>query len=898
MITVRIIRDISISILAAALIVLPFSTALAAPPWEDLFFNPCPETRGAWTFSTEKLNMDKYIPGGYGFIPSDIAQGSTEKGAWRSGGANQSIRSWTGAFVSGDSGAPYRVISAFSFGNDISTWLAPPEGKTRNIKYSVLQQYLPDLNNADILEIDENQIEMMRIPGAQTAPPSGNLGLVDPYKGADRNITGFDFNAGLAPDRFGYNHTQAISSDFDNPYITGHLSNQTAEDIYCSLGKTGKFNPDGTLRYGVHAYMLSMGGERRWGVENGSGFSAPGEGTFDAAGDVSGEAFSNNISMNPSNDRWWGDVVIGGTTYTMYLEDTDGSIKSYESGKYPQDSNNPGDPDAASGYPIRWHDDYELQESHPGLDLGATTYGENGRYIAERSENAFWETHQAEVHEADVLAEVRTYDPYGNPDGPTSPYEWVFDGSGDMHEPLHYYEDPADPQPYAGQWNSDTVQERAVHLIGAKGSWTEQKDKLPTNGGTPPDEEHNWEYKSTTERRGIEMPDGPPDTEWQWEDVFTGVLQETGGKQGGNPTPPSLQLPEETVWGFVEWDPEDPNVSIWETRDATVPTQTIEVTDWRAPEYNWRTFEGYGGFDQHPAYPDDDHGSSYTEWEWDPGSETWSSHTVDDIEHNEGKDGTDWKIGANWENGVVERTVFEHAVRLAELMLYPDGQRPFEDLGYVWDTEAGCVAEESLAEDDFLWLGNPLKLPQMVYNSTTNAWVFPESSGNASWFKVWGFLDHPEYTPVADYEALNDFMRYVFDIDAVVVQDINGNGHFDEGVDYILFSVRDDGLFTKMLGWDNQATGIIYDTPYEGQFFDGDTIFLYDGLNVITYFDPGNGVFFGENITPLPTFWSGALGAYELDGLDIGVGPEPGSILLIVGAGFGLVAGLIRKKVR
>ena len=744
MITVRIIRGMSAAILAAALIVAPLSTALAAPPWEDLFFNPCPETRGAWTFSTEKLNMDKYIPGGYGFIPGDVGNLQTEGGAWRSRGANQSRKSWTGAYVGGESGEAYRVISAFSFGNDISTWLAPPEGMTRNIKYSILQQYLPDLNNADILEIDENQIEMMRIRGAQTDPPSGNLGIVDPYKGADRNVTGFDFNAGLAPDRFRYNHFQALSSDFDNPYIMQPVSDQTAENIYCSLGKTGKFNPDGTLRYGAHAYMHSLGGERRWGVENGSGFSAPGEGAFDQKGDISGEYFNaSGISINPSNGRWWGDIVIGGTTYTMYLEDTDGSIKPYESGKYPQDPENPGDPDAASGYPVRWHDDYELQENHPGLDLGVTTYGENGRYIAERSENAFWETYQAEVHEADVLAEVRTYDPYGNSDGPTSPYEWVFDSSGDMYEPSAGFT----PRPDI----TDPVRRRAVELIG-----------------------------------------------------------------------------------------------------------------------------------HHPAFPDDD--------------------TPDEIEHNEGKDGTDWKIGANWENGVVERTVFEHAVRLAELMLYPDGQRPFEDLGYVWDTEAGCVAEESLKEDDFLSLGNPLKLPDLDWDPVMEAWVFPDVSWDTGWFEVWGFIDHPEYTPVAGYEALNDFMRYVFDIDAVVVQDIDGDGHFDEGVDYILFSVRDDGLFTKMLGWDNNASayGIIYDTPFEGQFFDGDTIFLYDGLNVITYFDPGSDVFFGEKIIPLETtFWkSGGGFPYDLDGLDIGLVPEPGSILLIVGAGFGLAAGLIRRKHR
>jgi hypothetical protein len=387
----------------------------------------------------------------------------------------------------------------------------------------------------------------------------------------------------------------------------------------------------------------------------------------------------------------------------------------------------------------------------------------------------------------------------------------------------------------------------------------------------------------TTERREIELPDGPPDTTWDWTDVFTGVLQVT------NPyTPPTLELPDGIIWYWTN-PLEHPYYSIWETRDEGDPDQTRAVTDWRAPEYNWRTYNGYAGADQHPDYPDDDHFSSWYEWEWNSTTETWSSSyvNVNDMETD------DYGIGRNIDGGVVSQQYFVHAWKIAGCLL---GDKFWED-GYVWSNELGAVATRGLVEDDFVKALSPsVYLPTMTWNATLNRWDFGTYTGMVSY--LWTFIDHYGDTAIAGHDDLNDFLRYVMDIDALVVQDINGDGVYDEEADYILFSLVDDGLFTKMLPW-GALSGAALDTLYDGVYFDGDFIFLYHNGVVVPYFDPSTGIFFGESIgtTPGSTLW-GSVGVYDLNAMDIGLVPEPTTMILIVGAALAASAGIVRRKLR
>ncbi|MFH1548977.1 MAG: PEP-CTERM sorting domain-containing protein [Planctomycetota bacterium] len=157
---------------------------------------------------------------------------------------------------------------------------------------------------------------------------------------------------------------------------------------------------------------------------------------------------------------------------------------------------------------------------------------------------------------------------------------------------------------------------------------------------------------------------------------------------------------------------------------------------------------------------------------------------------------------------------------------------------------------------------------------------------------------------VAGYDELNDFMRWVFDIDALVVEDADGDGEFDAGDDYVLFSVVDDGLYNKYQQW---GTGINQDNNafFDGEYFDGDTIFLYDGTSVTTYFDAGAGIFFGQVSSggAGAALWGGSA-YYDIDALDIaiseGIIPEPSTIFLMIGSASGLavVAGFMRRKLR
>ncbi|MFH1550419.1 MAG: hypothetical protein ABIH04_07675 [Planctomycetota bacterium] len=174
---------------------------------------------------------------------------------------------------------------------------------------------------------------------------------------------------------------------------------------------------------------------------------------------------------------------------------------------------------------------------------------------------------------------------------------------------------------------------------------------------------------------------------------------------------------------------------------------------------------------------------------------------------------------------------------------------------------------------------------------------FWTTAGNV-WDPADGRVEDGSGNPVANHDELNTFMRYVFDIDALVVEDNGVEGEFDEG-DYVLFSVVDDGLYEMYQEW-----GVDYayvSSLFDGEYFDGDTIFLYDGTSVTTFFDAGAGIFFGQTSSAGDgtALWGGAA-YYDIDALDIGILPEPSTIFLMIGSASGLavVAGIMRRKMR
>jgi len=283
---------------------------------------------------------------------------------------------------------------------------------------------------------------------------------------------------------------------------------------------------------------------------------------------------------------------------------------------------------------------------------------------------------------------------------------------------------------------------------------------------------------------------------------------------------------------------------------------------------------------------------------------------VDDDTKGELEGATDFDIWKNQETlgqmeGVVARGLFVDSWKLAGLMLGQD----FWSSGYVWDAGIGQVVDLGSSSDvvtDIDWFE---RVPVWTWNSTSSTWVLPTTydkydTAIMDRLHIWDWLPNEAGTPVAGYDALNNFMRYVFDIDAVVVEDVDGDGEFDVGDDYVLFSVVDDGLYSQYNVWGTNAGDD--DAFFAGQYFDGDTIFMYDGTSVTTYFDAAAGIFFGQSISTATGFGTGqtlwAMGdlVYDLDALDIGILPEPSTIFLMIGSASGLavLAGIMRRRMR
>jgi len=248
---------------------------------------------------------------------------------------------------------------------------------------------------------------------------------------------------------------------------------------------------------------------------------------------------------------------------------------------------------------------------------------------------------------------------------------------------------------------------------------------------------------------------------------------------------------------------------------------------------------------------------------------------------------------------------FEHAWKIAGTML---GQKFWDDdPDYYWSGLEGKVAESTFTTDASLTrLTNGYTVEMPVYEWDGGAWVLPDAAIDIlTTNTIWGLPDHDVESTVAGYDKLNNFLRYVMDIDALVVEDKDADGTFDAGDDYILFSLTDDGTWSKFKDWGtSDLFGI--NTSFDGEYYDGNTVFLYDGTSVTTWFAPhnavsGTAIFFGEEVsTTVATLMAGAFD-FDLDTLDIGgVIPEPSTILLMLGSASGLAfaAGTLRKRVR
>jgi hypothetical protein len=254
--------------------------------------------------------------------------------------------------------------------------------------------------------------------------------------------------------------------------------------------------------------------------------------------------------------------------------------------------------------------------------------------------------------------------------------------------------------------------------------------------------------------------------------------------------------------------------------------------------------------------------------------------------------------------GETVETYFEHAWKLGGTML---GMEFWDDdPDYYWSNMLGTVAEATFTTDaSLVRLTNNYQVDMPVYEWNGSAWVLPDDAGDILTVNyIWGLPDHDVETSVAGYDKLNNFLRYVMDIDALVVEDVDGDGTFDVGEDYILFSLTDDGSWSKMRDWGSSTTNAV--TSFDGEYFDGNVVFLYDGNTVTTWFAPynatsGTAIFFGQGVsTTVATLMAGAFGDFEIDTLDIGYIPEPSTIVLMLGSASGLAvaAGVLRRRVR
>lgn len=145
---------------------------------------------------------------------------------------------------------------------------------------------------------------------------------------------------------------------------------------------------------------------------------------------------------------------------------------------------------------------------------------------------------------------------------------------------------------------------------------------------------------------------------------------------------------------------------------------------------------------------------------------------------------------------------------------------------------------------------------------------------------VWDTTDGQVEDLVGNDQGLtfyDDFMRYVFDISALIVQDVNFDGELGAGDDSFIFAVFDDGRFHHSQDWGGNPNDFIA-TDFDGDYFQGNVVYMCDGatVSVIGTIDDTE-----------------QIDALDLAGATI---PEPGTIMMVIGGALALAGGIIRKR--
>ena len=215
---------------------------------------------------------------------------------------------------------------------------------------------------------------------------------------------------------------------------------------------------------------------------------------------------------------------------------------------------------------------------------------------------------------------------------------------------------------------------------------------------------------------------------------------------------------------------------------------------------------------------------------------------------------TEWDAWGTTKYGAPD--MFEVAWRLAAFMLR-------DQKGYNPDNDGNGIGDM----DDIL-LGN-LFWNQNGTNFDANGGQVVDGTGTA----------------VPGLTYYNEFMREVFDINALIVQDVGIDGEFNVGEDYIIFSVVDDDTYDLAYEWDSSPVSASQPSiNHAGQYFDGNQVFLYDGT----------GISLLDTIITDPDHIGTR--SDQIDALDISMIPEPGTIMMVIGGALALAGGIIRKR--
>jgi hypothetical protein len=208
-------------------------------------------------------------------------------------------------------------------------------------------------------------------------------------------------------------------------------------------------------------------------------------------------------------------------------------------------------------------------------------------------------------------------------------------------------------------------------------------------------------------------------------------------------------------------------------------------------------------------------------------------------------------------------------------------------------TCAGLATNPTYGIFEYAWkiagtmLGDKFWDSGLVWNNT-KGYVATSTASNAA--------------EVTGHSAMRNFMRYIFDITAMKVEDVNGNGKFDSG-DTVMFVLASDKYYDGMKQWTDAETWYSKTDVLTGQYFAGGlggAIYLYTSTGVVTYMGKSANMFFGQSAaTGNATIWGEKFGSYDITGFDLTTYiPEPSAMMLIIGAGLALGAGVLRKKVR